>query len=298
MRIVHLSDIHVWRLSYNPARLASKRAVGVFELMAGRARKFRLERLSEVVDRVQAVRPDHVLITGDLSTTALPAEFRGAREALAPLLTDSTRATVIPGNHDRYTTRAYRSRIFETYFGDFAGASFYPWLKELNPETAILGLDPTRSHISARGFMPPEQIDAARMLVGKPDSTHRRLIVACHYPLAAPPIYEAELEAKKIKNVEEVRGFAAEIQPHVFCCGHVHAAWAFIPPGLPNQLCLNSGAPLMRDKTGFRMPGFLEIILDGPSVTVQHHAWTGVDWLVVPMVTLPAFFQQEAVASV
>ena len=29
--------------------------------------------------------PDHILITGDLTTTALPAEFRAAEAALGPL---------------------------------------------------------------------------------------------------------------------------------------------------------------------------------------------------------------------
>ena len=63
LRIVHLSDIHVWRYTLNPLRLMSKRAVGMVELLAGRARKFRLERLREVVERVSGAgarpRPDH-----------------------------------------------------------------------------------------------------------------------------------------------------------------------------------------------------------------------------------------------
>ena len=50
----------------------------------------------------------------------------------------------------------------------------------------------------------------------------------------------------------------AGIGPHLYCCGHVHAAWAFQPPSLSNQICLNAGAPLMRDPTGLRQPGFLE----------------------------------------
>ena len=45
MRIIHLSDIHVWRYAFNPLRLLNKRAVGMAELVVRRARKFRLERL-------------------------------------------------------------------------------------------------------------------------------------------------------------------------------------------------------------------------------------------------------------
>ena len=115
---IHLSDIHIWRYALNPLRLFNKRAVGMAELVLGRSRKFRLERLQSVVDRVLSLAPDHILITGDLTTTALPAEFRAARKALADLLVDSSRVTVIPGNHDRYTIGSVRHRQFEEWFGE------------------------------------------------------------------------------------------------------------------------------------------------------------------------------------
>jgi hypothetical protein len=298
VRIVHLSDIHIWRYAYNPARLFSKRAVGIVSLLAGRARRFRLERLEAVVERALALEPDHVLITGDLTTTALPAEFQQARAALAPLLADPGRATVIPGNHDRYTSGSVRRRTFEATFGGFAPGP-YPWLRRLDESTAILGLDPNRSHLSAKGLLPPAQLAAARALIGDPATRPRRLIVACHYPVAAPPTYERELFKKRMRNAPAVREWLAGIGPHLYCCGHVHAAWAFTPTGLPEQLCLNSGAPLLRDKTGLRLPGFLEILLDGPAVRVLHHAWTlGQQWSVVPLADVPHFFDPAVAAEV
>ena len=39
----------------------------------------------------------------------------------------------------------------------------------------------------------------------------------------------------------------------------------------------------MRDSTGLRLPGFLEIQLEGDAVTVIHQAWTGSEWTAVPM---------------
>ena len=80
-----------------------------------------------MVERVQGLEPDHVLITGDLTTTALPSEFRGARQALAPLLADPERATVLPGNHDRYSSGAVRSLRYEETFGMFAPTPTFPW---------------------------------------------------------------------------------------------------------------------------------------------------------------------------
>ncbi|HWE37021.1 MAG TPA: metallophosphoesterase [Isosphaeraceae bacterium] len=298
MRIVHLSDIHIWRYAYNPARLFSKRAVGIVSLLAGRARRFRLERLEAVVERVLSLAPDHVLITGDLTTTALPAEFQQARAALAELLADPARATVIPGNHDRYTSGSVRRQTFEATFGAFAPGP-YPWLRRLDESTVILGLDPTRSHLSATGLLPPAQLARARDLIADPASRPRRLIVACHYPVAAPPTYERELSKKRLRNAPAVRDWLAGVGTHLYCCGHVHAAWAFTPPSLPEQLCLNSGAPLLRDKTGLRPPGFLEIDLDGPAVRVRHHAWTlGLEWSVAPLADVPHFFEPAVAAEV
>jgi 3',5'-cyclic AMP phosphodiesterase CpdA len=260
------------------------------ELVTRRARKFRLERLKAVVDRVLSLGADHILISGDLTTTALPAEFRAARAALAELLVDSDRVTVVPGNHDRYTTGSVRHRAFEEWFGAFAPPMPYPWLRHLDDETAVLGLDATRSHISATGLLPPEQLAAARALIADPSSRPRRLIVACHYPLAAPPAYEKELSHKRMKNAADVAGWLAGVGPHLFCCGHVHAAWAFVPRALPDEVCLNAGAPLLRDPTGLRPPGFLEVTLHDRGVSAIHHAWVGDAWETRALYQNPAFF--------
>lgn len=279
MHLVHLSDIHIWRFVRNPLHLLGKRVVGQIELATGRARRFRLERLGSVVDRVLALAPDHILITGDLTTTALPAEFEQARTALGRLLTDPDRVTILPGNHDRYVHRAVRERTFERAFGAFAPAREYPWLRWLDRETAIMGLDPTRAHLTARGYLPKHQLEKARALVADAGARLRRLVVACHYPLAAPARYKHELAHKRLVNAAEVIRWLGGIGPHLYCCGHVHAAWAFQPPELPEQLCLNAGAPLLRDRTGARPPGFLGVELhENDSVSVIHHAWLGAGW--------------------
>lgn len=283
MKIVHLSDIHIWQYTWDPRQLWGVRALGMAELLLGRARRFRLDRIQEVVDRVQELRPDHVLITGDLTTTALPSEFREAARVLAPLLEDPERVTIVPGNHDRTTRRSFRLRRFEGTFGAYMPELTFPWLRRLDDETAILGLDPTRSHFAPRGALPPDQFKHARELVADPATRPARLIVACHYPVTAPPRYQRELYHKRMNNDREVMAWLGTIGPHLYCCGHVHAAWAFRPKGLPNQLCLNAGAPLMADPTGQRAPGFLEIDLEGDAVRVTHQAWVTDRWQAVPM---------------
>ena len=113
MRILHLSDIHVWRYTWDLRRLTNLRLPVTVELLRGRARRFRMEHLEAVMDHARDLAADHVLITGDLTTTALPAEFHDVRRALATLLTRWLEVTILPGNHDRTTGRSLRARRFE-----------------------------------------------------------------------------------------------------------------------------------------------------------------------------------------
>ena len=57
MRIIQLSDVHVWRYSFNPLHLFNKRVLGTASLLAGRAANFRLERLDSVVERIKVSVP-------------------------------------------------------------------------------------------------------------------------------------------------------------------------------------------------------------------------------------------------
>ncbi|MDG3006598.1 metallophosphoesterase family protein [Paludisphaera mucosa] len=293
-RLVHLSDVHVWKYEFNPLRLMNKRAVGMAALLLGRARRFRMERLRQVVERVESLAPDHVLITGDLTTTALAEEFALAFEALRPLLRSPERATVVPGNHDRYTRGSARGRRFERSFGPFLGGETFPWLRFVADRTAVLALDPSRPHLSARGRLPAAQLAAARELWEANRADVDRLVVACHYPIAAPPGLEEELAWKRLENADELTAWLATIGPHLYCCGHVHHAWAFTPPALPDEVCLNAGAPLLLDRRGDDPPGFLEIVLDGGDVAVTHHGWTGARWIERPMARRPGFFARRS----
>ncbi|MGC8640588.1 MAG: hypothetical protein ACP5XB_12000 [Isosphaeraceae bacterium] len=126
-------------------------------------------------------------------------------------------------------------------------------------------------------------LDPDDILTAGPTTRPRRLIIACHYPVVALVAYQRELVHKRLKNDGEVIRWLAGIGPHLYCCGHVHAAWALRPASPPNQVCLNAGAPLMTGSMGLRLPGFLEIDLDEDLLTVAHQAWTGSDWKVVPM---------------
>jgi 3',5'-cyclic AMP phosphodiesterase CpdA len=289
LRIVHVSDIHFWQYTFNPFLLMSKRLKGMASLAMGRARRFRLERSQALVSRVRSLNADHILITGDLTTTSLHSEFTAARAALAEWLVDPSRVTVLPGNHDRYTIGADRGRRFERYFAEFSPGGPFPWLRRIDPDTAILAIDPTRAAIMATGRLPRTQLTKAKEILAGAGPI-RRLLVACHYPVVVPDQHRRHYAPKALLDSHDLSDWLRSIGPHLFCCGHVHEAWAFQPPSIPDQLCLNPGAPLMADSSGHRPPGFLEVILDGSDVAVAHHGWTGESWRVQMMCRHADFF--------
>ena len=63
---------------------------------------------------------DHVVITGDLTNLALEPEFELAREVIRDDLgLDASRVSIVPGNHDVYTSGSERTLRFSRYFADY-----------------------------------------------------------------------------------------------------------------------------------------------------------------------------------
>src|SRR3954469_10760285 len=100
--LAHLSDPHLAPLPEPGWRaLVGKRAFGYLNWTRNRQKFYRREALDTLVKDLQAQRPDHIAITGDLVNIALQAEFAPARTWLQSLGTPE-HVTVIPGNHDAY----------------------------------------------------------------------------------------------------------------------------------------------------------------------------------------------------
>jgi 3',5'-cyclic AMP phosphodiesterase CpdA len=116
--LAHLSDPHLPPLPAPRWReLAGKRALGYLNWTRNRHKVYRRETLEAIVADVQAQRPDHIALTGDLVNIALEAEFAPARrwlEGVGP----PDRVTLVPGNHDAYV-RATQQRIGEIW-GDYS----------------------------------------------------------------------------------------------------------------------------------------------------------------------------------
>jgi 3',5'-cyclic AMP phosphodiesterase CpdA len=270
MRIVLIGDLHFYKLGVWPWELLGKRLWGQMNLWLNRRLTFKLSRLAALEDRVHALRPDLLLFSGDLVTTALTREFTMACAALRPLLMRYP-AVIVPGNHDRHSFTAMRRRYLERAFPHHVPHRF-PHHRDLGGSLHLIALDPTRANlISDRGLIGPRQLDQVQRLLGELPA-EARVIVLCHYTLGMPPGLHHEASRHRLIDEEKLRGvLAVGGRETLYLHGHVHVPFCWRQPAAENVVSVNAGAPLMHDARWPGGQGFWEI-QTGPPWRLIHHA--------------------------
>lgn len=144
--IAHLSDPHLsvpqaesWR------QLCNKRVLGLMSWQRRRRFGHLPAVLEALVADLRRQRPDHTVVTGDLTQIGLPSEFAQARDWLHAL-GDPQAVSVIPGNHDYYVAERWEKSfaLWREYLAsDDTGtwtAADYPSLRVRGP-VAIVGIN-------------------------------------------------------------------------------------------------------------------------------------------------------------
>src|SRR4051794_32860305 len=122
-RIAHLSDIHTLDPQVGRSRARYRFATKFVSLGRPVDPRARAQKLLRGLRAAKASRADHVVITGDLTEMGDASEF----EHFASLLEEAGMAqgsvTLVPGNHDAYTTPAAWRRALEGPLRRYAAAS-------------------------------------------------------------------------------------------------------------------------------------------------------------------------------
>jgi len=230
LTIAHLSDVHLGPIrGFTPRHWNLKRLSGYWNWRSTRRTHHQRGVLDRLVADMQAQRPDHIVVTGDLANIGLPQEHIDALTWLQGL-GPPDRVSVIPGNHDIYARggRDPGTRRWADYMrsnaegapllGAASGAEF-PFVRRLDG-IALIGLNsalPTPPLIAA-GRAGSEQL--AR-LADVLDSAARqglfRLVLIHHPPLPGQASATRALrDAAALQAVLFARG--AELVIH----GHNH----------------------------------------------------------------------------
>ncbi len=185
--LAHFSDPHLPPLPKPRLQeLAGKRVLGYLNWTRNRHKYYRREVLDALVRDLQAERPDHIAVTGDLVNLALPAEFAPAQTWLRSVGAPQS-VTAIPGNHDAYV-RATRHRFVECFgdylSGDEPAPQAFPFLRRRGP-VALIGLSsavPT-APFSATGTLGATQIAALERILVSLSTEQVFRVLLVHHPL-------------------------------------------------------------------------------------------------------------------
>jgi 3',5'-cyclic AMP phosphodiesterase CpdA len=203
--------------------LAGKRALGYLNWTRNRHKYHRREVLDALVADMQAQRPDHIAVTGDLVNLALEAEFAPAQAWLESVGTPE-HVTVIPGNHDAYV-RATQHR-FAGAFADYLrgdseldGASF-PFLRRRGP-LAVIGVSsavPTPP-LMATGRLGRTQLDALDRQLAQLSAEDAFRVLLVHHPLHSKSRMKRLTDSGGLRAVLKARGADLVLHGH----DHIHS---------------------------------------------------------------------------
>jgi 3',5'-cyclic AMP phosphodiesterase CpdA len=222
--LAHLSDPHLPPLpGLRLADLAGKRALGYLNWKRNRQKVHKRDVLDALVADMQAQRPDHIAVTGDLVNLALEAEFAPARAWLESVGA-SDRVTVIPGNHDAYV-RATQHRFAEVcgnYLDgdDAAGGVTFPLLRRRGP-LALIGVSsavPTPA-LMATGWLGPTQLDALRRILTGLSTEQAFRVLLIHHPLRSNSRIKRLTDSSELLALLKVHGVELILHGH----DHVHS---------------------------------------------------------------------------
>lgn len=292
MRLVLIGDVHVYRLWMPPWAMLGKPLLGQMNLWFNRSRHVDLSLLEPTLRHAAALTPDHVLLSGDLTTTAREKEFADIAGAVRRCL-GHVPVVAVPGNHDRYTHTAVRRRRMERWFAGMMPGR-YPNLSRLGGGWSLLALDASHpSAFNARGSVGAAQLEeASRLLSGLQED--EGVVVLSHYPFVLPQGREDRASHRLVdaSAVGKVLGHCAARV--VYLHGHVHEPWVWQwnPHGTADVWMVNAGAPLLRSLRHPYGQGFWQIDLpDDPrgEIRLLRHVIGGADnqgglsWREVPV---------------
>jgi 3',5'-cyclic AMP phosphodiesterase CpdA len=222
--LAHLSDPHLPPLPAARMRdLVGKRALGYLNWTRNRHKYHRREVLDALVADLQAQRPDHIAVTGDLVNLALEAEFKPAQAWLESVGTPQ-QVTVVPGNHDAYVraTRHHFVDAFEPYLrGDAeANGTPFPFVRRRGP-LALIGVSsavPTPP-LMATGRLGRAQLDALDRQLADLSTEDAFRVLLVHHPLHSDSRMKHLTDSKALRAVLKRRGVELVLHGH----DHIHS---------------------------------------------------------------------------
>lgn len=207
-------------------QLANKRLLGYLSWRKRRRSIHDGAVLAALQQDLDHTRPDHIVVTGDLTHIALADEFVQARNWLESLGT-ATDVTVIPGNHDAYLTSGWRQGWpqWQAFMAsdETLGQpdSLFPSLRVRGP-VAFIGLSTACASppLFATGTLGAQQLASFERLLLETGNAGLCRVVLIHHP----PIPGTEKWRKRLTDGAEFCALIAKHGAELILHGHRHRA--------------------------------------------------------------------------
>ena len=197
-------------------------------------------------------RPDVVVLSGDITQRARPAQFRAAKAFVdrlgAPVL-------AVPGNHDiaLFDLWSRFKHPYDHYTRAF-GMNLEP--VHVSPDLLVIGVNTTRAWRHKNGEVSPAQIDRVARLLRAARPQQLRLVVV-HQPAAVAQIeertnllrgHDAALRAWSAAGADLVLG------------GHIHLPYTLAVQGLSRPLWVLQAGTAVSSRTRPEAPNSVNIL--------------------------------------
>ena len=208
-------------------------------------------------------RPDLVVLAGDITQRARPAQFRAARAFVdrlgAPVL-------AVPGNHDIALFDLW-ARLTRPYarFTEVFGADLEP--VHASADLLVVGVNTTRAWRHKNGEVSAAQVDRVAGLLASASPQQLRVVVV-HQPAAVSCArdradlvhgHQAALRAWSVAGADLVLG------------GHIHLPYTLAPPGLARRLWVLQAGTAVSWRTRAEVPNSVNILRWGEAAGAHEH---------------------------
>ncbi|HEV7691983.1 MAG TPA: metallophosphoesterase [Hyphomonadaceae bacterium] len=220
------------------------------------------EALAAVEEFTKRIKPDAIIIAGDITQSGRRREFEAAREWFDSL---GVPPIVAPGNHDTpvYHLPARMIAPFDRYARYMTGLDAVGKLVELGGGLVRISAINTARGIQGRvnwadGVIALDDLEEAlERLKGGPEGAWR--ILVCHHPLVEPS--HAKIAVDTRRGGEALRRCAAA-KVDAILTGHIHDAFAH-PIEAARRPMVQMGSGTLSTRLRATRPAFCVIQIDG-----------------------------------
>jgi 3',5'-cyclic AMP phosphodiesterase CpdA len=220
---------------------------------------FDAELMDHSIDEINALKPDLVVVAGDLTSEGYAPEYRQAKRYIDRLIAEKI---VIPGNHDLMNVGFLH---FRDAFGRSEGVVRLPFRTSngATPEryATVVAVNSSKPDL-AEGEVGHFRYDWIRKSYEWPNDY--RIFVLHHHLVSVPGTGR---ERNIVWDAGDVLALLTELEVNLVLCGHKHVpnVWQF-----GEMLLVNSGTATSHRVRGYSRPSYNVLEIDDEELKITH----------------------------